>query len=99
MSLSERYIETRFVLRVRANTNWVIEKLHFISNTGAPDRVLFLPDGCTEFVEVKSAKGRLSKKQKWMHERLRALGHTVHVIDSREAANELFDDLIDLYGE
>jgi hypothetical protein len=51
---------------------------------GAPDRIMVLPGGITQFVELKSPKGRLSAAQRAFHERLQAQGHFVTVLRTKE---------------
>lgn len=54
--------------------------------TGFPDAVAILPGGRTLWWEFKAPRGRLSNEQREMHERMRALGHTVVVCRSIETA-------------
>ena len=56
---------------------------------GAPDRIVFLPRGIVLFVEVKTKGGKVSKIQEVMHRQLRSLGTEVHVIWSKEDADDL----------
>ncbi|GGG51527.1 hypothetical protein GCM10010964_43420 [Caldovatus sediminis] len=50
------------------------------------DAVALLPSGRAVWFEFKAPKGRLSPTQRDMHDRTRALGHTVIVCDSIETA-------------
>ena len=46
--------------------------------SGVPDRIILLPGGHVVFVETKRPKGgRVSKLQKWWHDRLRSFGFVV----------------------
>lgn len=47
---------------------------------GNPDRLILLPGGRIELVEVKATGGRLHPAQVIWHERAAALGITVHVL-------------------
>lgn len=57
-----------------------------------PDRIVILPQMLL-FVELKTAKGKLSELQKIQIKRLRRLGQTVYVIRSKKQV----DDLIEFY--
>lgn len=45
--------------------------------TGVPDRVVILPGGKVEFVELKRGGGRLTARQQWMQQEMRDRGVTV----------------------
>lgn len=45
-----------------------------------PDRIVLMPGGRIEFIEFKSASGRLTPLQAAEHERLRSMGFAVHVM-------------------
>lgn len=64
-------------------------KQEWINTRGAPDRLVILPGGKIIMVELK-APGKLPEPhQARMHEKLRALGVQVEVIDSVEAVEDL----------
>jgi len=52
---------------------------------GVPDRLCIMPNGRAFFVELKAPGKAPTPLQRHEHELLRALGHTVLVIDSVEA--------------
>lgn len=53
---------------------------------GFPDLLGLCPEGRTALLEVKTAKGQLSKDQEHFAEVMEPLGHTVHVVrDEKEA--------------
>ena len=54
---------------------------------GNPDRIVVFPRGRIYFVELKRPGGSLSPMQKLWHQRLREMGHEVHVLDSRETVS------------
>ena len=60
--------------------------------TGYPDRIVLLPCGVTVWVELKSKGKKPTKLQALRHERLRALGQQVVVIDSKTGVDELLGD-------
>jgi len=61
--------------------------------TGMPDRIILMPGGRSYFAELKSSGGRLSSRQKLVHELLGELGHFVVVIDSRKDLNDFIKNL------
>lgn len=63
------------------------EKFTSPSRRGVPDRLITLPGGRIVFVELKAPGKKPTKLQLKDHERRRALGCEVLVIDSLEAAN------------
>lgn len=52
---------------------------------GVPDRMCLLPGGRTVFVELKQEGERPTTIQEIWHSRLRAIGFTVVVLDSKDA--------------
>lgn len=52
--------------------------------TGVPDRIVILPGGRVEFVELKTMDGRLSPIQNLRQEELRSLGATVRTLYGME---------------
>lgn len=74
-------------------------KLRWIARTGAPDELVFAPNGPLEahaFVEVKRSDGRLDAHQNREIARLRRAGFTVWTIFSTEGADMLLDYLTSL---
>ena len=62
------------------------------SVSGFPDLTVLMPGaGIVVFLEVKSAKGRVSPVQKALHERMALHGHQVAVVRSPEEALEVLD--------
>lgn len=47
---------------------------------GVPDRIVILPNGSVEFVELKTETGRLSKLQEYIISQLRNHNCNVHVL-------------------
>nr|WP_028988044.1 VRR-NUC domain-containing protein [Thermicanus aegyptius] len=58
-------------------------------NAGVPDRLVLLPGGRVVFVELKAPGRKPTPLQLAQHQRLRALGCDVRVIDSLEQVDEL----------
>lgn len=66
------------------------------SNPGAvgyPDRLIVLPGSCVVWIELKSKGRRPTRIQLARHEQLRALGHSVFVIDSKDLVDSLIHRL------
>ena len=75
----ERDIEKKMVGGIKAiggrAYKWVSP-----GNDGVPDRIVVLPGGKVIFVELKTAKGKLSPIQRRQCQRLRDLGCDVRVL-------------------
>lgn len=76
----------------RTKKVWVIKLLStFIK--GLPDRMILCQGGYVGFAEIKTTGKKPTKIQTYIHEKLRALGFTVFVIDdleSRDSAISFF---------
>lgn len=59
--------------------------------SGVPDRILLLPGGHIYFVELKTKTGRLSKRQKYIHEQFKHLGIEVITIYGLEGVKKLLE--------
>lgn len=86
MSVLERDVEKALVKRVK-ELGGMAEKFTSPAKRSVPDRLVLLPGGEIYFVELKAPGKKPTEKQLLDHERRRALGFTVLVIDSVEAAN------------
>lgn len=53
---------------------------------GTPDLLVMLPGGRVLWLELKTARGRLSPAQQAWHERARRMGHTVEVVRDVQSA-------------
>lgn len=61
-------------------------KFNSMSLSGVPDRIILMPGGVIRFVELKSPGKKPTELQSRVHGIFRALGFSVEVIDSLEAA-------------
>lgn len=84
----ERDIEKALVKRIKA-LGGECEKFTS-SRRSVPDRIVTLPGGRIEFAECKRQGQKPTEKQARDHDRRRALGCTVHVIDSLEAIDHAY---------
>jgi hypothetical protein len=82
----EKQIETALIARVRA-LGGTAEKFTSPGRRSVPDRLVTLPGGRVIFVECKRPGAKPTAKQQLDHDRRRALGCDVRVIDSIEQAN------------
>ena len=79
----ERDIELALVKRVK-ELNGLCEKFTSPGRRSVPDRIVTLPGNVVIFVEVKAPGKKPTKLQLRDHQRRRALGCDVRVIDSLE---------------
>jgi hypothetical protein len=85
--IRESAVEAYFVKRV-AEMGGRAYKFVSPSHRGVPDRLVLWPKGLTEFVELKAPGKKATLQQMHEHEKLRKLGFTVSVLDSRLAVDE-----------
>ncbi len=91
--MRESVIEKHLVQRVKA-LGGEVRKVQWVGRRGAPDRLVMLPrrDGdehTTTWVELKAPGVKPEPHQLREHERMRAMGQRVVVIDSIKAVEEL----------
>lgn len=91
----ESTVEQYLVKRVKA-LGGEVRKVTWQGRRGAPDRLVMLPetahaspnkDQTTVWVELKRPGAKPEPHQEREHERMRSLGQTVLVIDSKEAVD------------
>jgi len=85
----ERDIEQALCQRVKA-LGGQCEKFTSPGRRSVPDRLVTLPGNRVSFAECKRPGQRPTVKQERDHERRRALGCVVYVIDSLEAIDHAF---------
>jgi hypothetical protein len=82
----EKTVEAALVRRVKS-LGGLCEKFTSPNNRSVPDRLVTLPGGRVVFVEVKAPGKKPTPLQSRDHERRRALGCEVFVIDNVDGAN------------
>ena len=93
VSASEKVLEAE--LRERCKTlGWMCIKLTSQYQRGLPDRLILMPGGRVCFVEIKTTGKKPTALQRVTHERLRALGYRVEVVDTTESLDNLIVDLL-----
>jgi hypothetical protein len=96
--VSERDIERHLVKLVK-ELRGEVRKVRWIGRRGAPDRLVMLPHHAARFgrhssiktfwVELKAPGVKPERHQLREHDRMRAMGQNVVVIDSIEGVEEL----------
>jgi len=87
--MRERDIEQYLVQRVKA-MGGEVRKVRWVGRRGAPDRLVMLPN-LTVWVELKSPGKTPEPHQVREHDRMRAMGQRIAVIDSLNAVEALLD--------
>lgn len=82
MKIREDVIEKHLVNEVK-NAGGIAYKFVSPGRRGVPDRIVVLPNGRVVFVECKAPGEKPRPDQLREHERLRAMGQTVVVLDSK----------------
>jgi hypothetical protein len=89
---SEKSIEKTFCNHIKKHGGLAI-KFHSAFFTGMPDRLVFLPGGRFELVELKAEGKKASPRQVLVHTQLECLGFKVWVVDSLESMNQFFKSI------
>lgn len=90
---SEKVIERKLVELVKLNGGMCI-KLLCDQLIGLPDRMCLFPSHKIVFVELKTTGQKPKRIQAYMHNKLRALGFRVEVIDTVESVINFVDDIV-----
>lgn len=90
---SEKLVERKLVELVKANKGMCI-KLLCDQLIGLPDRLCLFPGHKIVFVELKTTGQKPKRIQIFMHNRLRALGFRVEVIDTVEGVVKFINSII-----
>lgn len=88
--MRESTVEKYFVKKVR-EAGGEAEKFVSPGRRGVPDRVVSLPGGRVDWVELKAPNGRLKPEQERDHERRRAMGHPVWVLFTKEQVDRYIE--------
>ena len=93
VSASEKVLEAE--LRERCKVlGWMCIKLTSQYQRGLPDRLILMPGSRVCFAEIKTTGKKPTALQKLTHERLRALGYRVEVVDTTERLDNLIVELL-----
>lgn len=89
----EKVVEHKLVELVKINGGMCI-KLLCDQLIGLPDRMCLFPGHKIVFVELKTTGRKPKRIQAYMHNKLRALGFRVEVIDTVESVINFVDDIV-----
>lgn len=89
--MREAIIE-KYLVRQVAAVGGIIRKVSWLGRRGAPDRLVLLEDGRNFWVELKATGERPTMQQLAEHERMRAYGCTVVVVDSLDGVDKLLKE-------
>ena len=92
VSASEKILEAELRERCKA-LGWMCIKLTSQYQRGLPDRLILMPGGRVCFAEIKTTGKKPTALQRLTHERFRALGYRVEVVDTTESLDNLIVDL------
>lgn len=92
---SEKTIERKLVEKMKACGGLCIKLLTY-QFIGLPDRMCLFPNGKVVFVELKTTGEKPKKIQLSVHNKLRALGFRVEVIDTTEGVMNLVNEVVNL---
>lgn len=90
---SEKVIEQKLVALTKLNGGMCIKLLSF-HIIGLPDRMCIFPKAKIVFVELKTTGLKPAPIQVYMHNKIRAMGFRVEVIDTVEKVEDLISDVI-----
>lgn len=93
VSASEKVLEAELRERCKA-LGWMCIKLTSQYQRGLPDRLILMPGSRVCFAEIKTTGKKPTALQRVTHERLRALGYRVEVVDTTESLDNLIVDLL-----
>jgi hypothetical protein len=85
----EKQIEAYLVKRIK-ELGGMCEKFTSPAKRSVPDRIVTMPNGRIIFVELKAPNKKPTELQLRDHEKRRAYGCTVLVLDSKEAIDNAF---------
>lgn len=89
-SIRESEVEKELVARVQAAGGQAY-KFTSPGRRGVPDRLVLLPGRAPEFVELKRKDQKAKPHQLREHERMRAAGAVVHIIDDETGIDRLLE--------
>lgn len=90
--MREREIEEYLRLGVK-RLGGIAFKFTSPGNAGVPDRIVIMPGNRIYFIELKRSGGEARPLQKMQINRLKALGCSVSVIDSKEGVDKFLNDI------
>ncbi len=89
-STIEKYLKDQVEVRLGG---WCVKLIPWFES-GLPDRLLFLPGARIELVETKDRGKKLRPTQRRVRRKLKTLGFTVLIIDTKEKVDALVDHIL-----
>lgn len=89
--IREKDVEAHLVRQCK-KAGLLLRKVSWVGHNHAPDRLIMSP-GATVWVELKAPGRKARPGQVREHERMRAAGQRVDVIDSKEGVDELINEI------
>ena len=89
--MKEADIEQRVCYYAKTRYGMLTDKFTSPNRRSVPDRLFCLCGGRTFFIEFKSPGKKPTAQQHRDHERRRALGHHVYVVDDVETGKQIID--------
>jgi hypothetical protein len=86
----EAVLERRCATLAQRRGGWLLKLLPIV--TGLPDRLLLAPRGRACFVEFKTPRGALSRRQHFVRLVLHGLGFRVFVVRNMESFKAVLDE-------
>lgn len=87
---SEKFLERKLVEEVKKNKGWCLKLLctHVI---GLPDRMCLFSNAKIIFAEIKTTGEKPRRSQELIHNKLRALGFAVYIVDNPEIIKKIIE--------
>jgi len=92
LKILESQIENYLCTRVK-KLGGIAYKFTSPGRRSVPDRLCLLPTGIAIFVELKAPGKQPTPKQAREHEKLRAMGHRVEIIDTHDGVDDFINHL------
>lgn len=92
MTMLERDVEAYLVAQVKTLGGMAVKHTS-PARRSVPDRLVLLPLGRVVFIELKRPGGKPTEAQLREHDRLRALGMDVRVIDTKEGVSAFIEEM------
>ena len=90
--MQEKTIEKKLREEVRKLGGYAI-KFFCQTFTGLPDRIILMPGGRIWFAEIKTTGKKPTARQHLVHEMLRKMSFSVHVVDDQPGLDSLLNEI------
>lgn len=93
--MPEKELEKYLVNQIKKRGGGIAYKFISPGNDGVPDRIVVMPGRPVIFVELKTARGKLTPLQQVQISRLGVLGQQVRVLRGRLGVDFFLDTVVD----